>query len=620
MRAGSPRVPLVVVLLVALVATVGSGAARLRADQARDGTFAARTGTAALGGIVKADHADGVPVRRAVVRLSGTGLPPGTMTVTDDEGRFLVDNLPAGRFTVSVSKSAWVPAYYGANRPGAAPGTPIALLDGERKVDIVVPLARGAVLAGRIVDQNGTPLSGLRPALMLYRTQSGKRVLSRVGAAGAAASGTTDDRGEFRLYGLAPGTYVIGVTPTTTSGAGARLTTSEEVQWAMQRAASGPTDRPVPPPAPGPAVAYAVVYYPGTIDANAATAITLSPGEERAGIEIAMQFVPTSRVTGTILRQDGTPAARASISVMPANAASSPLQNTTTRVSVVGEGRFELPALAPGDYLLMARAADVSVGESVPQPPPGQAPPLDLWASATLSTNGSDIDGVAMTLRPGLTLSGVLQVAEPLVSGQPVPQFSVRLATAPGAPTAVRTTLTGRVGADGRFTVPGITPGEYLLTVSPGPGRGAAGGGWMPKSVVVNNEDVLDSGVVIRPDREASEAVITMTDRISGISGTLTDGAGRPAPEYFVFVFPADRGSWRTGSMRFRPPVRPDEFGVYRVPGLPPGEYLIAALTDIADTEWADPDLLEQVAGAAIRVTLAEGEAKVQDIRLAGGG
>ena len=49
---------------------------------------------------------------------------------------------------------------------------------------------------------------------------------------------------------------------------------------------------------------------------------------------------------------------------------------------------------------------------------------------------------------------------------------------------------------------------------------------------------------------------------------------------------------------------------------LPPGEYLIGAVTDVEQNEWFEPAFLETVAAASIKLSLGEGEKKVQHIRL----
>ena len=116
-----------------------------------------------------------------------------------------------------------------------------------------------------------------------------------------------------------------------------------------------------------------------------------------------------------------------------------------------------------------------------------------------------------------------------------------------------------------------------------------------------------------------SDVLLTFTDQTTEIGGRLVDGANRPAPEYFVFVFPTNRSFWFQGSRRMRPPTRPANDGGFRVLGLPPGEYYVAALTEFDQNDLYDASFLEQLIPAAFKITLAEGEKRTQDLRIAGG-
>jgi hypothetical protein len=112
------------------------------------------------------------------------------------------------------------------------------------------------------------------------------------------------------------------------------------------------------------------------------------------------------------------------------------------------------------------------------------------------------------------------------------------------------------------------------------------------------------------------DVTIALTDRVTTLSGTLQDAAGRPAPGYFVLAFPVDRRLWTLGADRLRPAVRASTDGRYRVTALLPGEYYVAALTEIPPNGHLDPLLLEQLVPAAIRLTIGVGEEKTQDLRL----
>jgi hypothetical protein len=107
-----------------------------------------------------------------------------------------------------------------------------------------------------------------------------------------------------------------------------------------------------------------------------------------------------------------------------------------------------------------------------------------------------------------------------------------------------------------------------------------------------------------------------VSDRSAQIAGSLRGAAGTPASDYFVVVFPADRALWRPLARRVQV-TRPATNGGFVVRGLPAGEYLVGALTDMDPADVHDPAFLEQVAAAAIKVSFTDGEQKRQDIQIA---
>jgi hypothetical protein len=176
----------------------------LAGQQARE-TAPVPLGSASLSGsIVSADEAT-TPVRRAIVTLAGSGLGLDRSVVTDELGHFLFDRLPAGSFTVTASKAAYLSASYGAKRPGR-PGTPIAVAAGAQITGITVALARAGVIAGTIRGGDGGPVSGLQ--VLALRAGSPPPQLGLPNLA-PPNSTVTDDRGEYRIYGLVPGTYAV---------------------------------------------------------------------------------------------------------------------------------------------------------------------------------------------------------------------------------------------------------------------------------------------------------------------------------------------------------------------------------------------------------------------------
>jgi hypothetical protein len=176
-----------------------------------------------------------------------------------------------------------------------------------------------------------------------------------------------------------------------------------------------------------------------------------------------------------------------------------------------------------------------------------------------------------------------------------------------------------QVEPNGQFRITGVTPGRYRLNGTvPLPQGSGPGPGWAMLSVVAKGQDVLDFPIDIGPNDEIKDVVVTFTDSAQEVNGSLQDATGRPAPDYTIVVFAADNRFWTTPSRRVRS-TRPGTDGKFAVPNLPPGEYRIAAVVDVAPGEVNDPAFLEQLVGASVKITLAEGERKTQDLRIAGG-
>jgi len=229
--------------------------------------------------------------------------------------------------------------------------------------------------------------------------------------------------------------------------------------------------------------------------------------------------------------------------------------------------------------------------------------------------NGEDLAGVTLMLQDGLTVSG--RVAFHGKTPRPDDLTKVRV--------SLENIGINRIGsfarpvqadAQGNFALRGVTPGRYRLSASvPTPTPPQI---WTVRSAVVEGRETLETPIEIQPGQNLAGAVVTLTDQLTELSGTISNVAGAPMTDVTVLLFPADPSLWLTTSRRMRPPTRPGPDGKFRFTGLLPGEYLFAVLTDLEPGDWGDRAFMEQVAAAAIKLTFAEGEKKVQDIRAGG--
>jgi hypothetical protein len=165
----------------------------------------------------------------------------------------------------------------------------------------------------------------------------------------------------------------------------------------------------------------------------------------------------------------------------------------------------------------------------------------------------------------------------------------------------------------GEFAITGIMPGRYLVDVRVP--SGGVGPPWTASSILVNGREVIDTGLEITGDEHELTAVVTLTDRVAEISGTFQDATGQPAAGYTIILYAADRTAWAWQSRRIKA-VRPSSDGKFVIANLPAGDYFLTAVTDVEPDEWFDPAFLEPLLPSSIRLSIAEGERKVQNIRI----
>lgn len=175
----------------------------------------------------------------------------------------------------------------------------------------------------------------------------------------------------------------------------------------------------------------------------------------------------------------------------------------------------------------------------------------------------------------------------------------------PREPTAL-----GRADASGRFTITGIVPGRYRVNV------GGVPEGWVVESASVEGQEALDFPFEVKSGQAIGSAVVTFTDRRAELTGTLVDVDGQPAPGYTLLLYPSDQRYWLPQSRRIRT-TRPATDGQFMFATVPPGDYKLVPVGDVEPGSWFDPAFLQQVDSAALRVSITEGEKKVQNVRLA---
>jgi hypothetical protein len=566
-------------------------AQRPPAEQAPKGRISGR--------VVTADT--GRPLHRVRILVTTAALPNGRATTTNEDGVYELAQLPAGRYTVNASKAGFITLSYGQRRPLLS-GTPLQLGDGQQLSGIDFSLPKGSAIAGHIHDETGEPLPGATVRVLRYQYAQGERQLIPAGTA------QTDDQGYYRVWGLNPGEYYVSAMVRSPGIGGRGLQTAAGGTPVGDAIAFGPGVRggamagvfverfgtaSSDAQEPADSVAYPPTYFPGASSVAGAQAITVGLGAEAVNIDFRVLPVRTARITGRVARSNGLPAAGGAIMLRADRAGERRGPGEMSGGLVRGDGTFSIGNVPPGSYVLHFR----DIPNGAPQ-----------FASEPVTLTEGEVREVNLTAAAGGSIAGSVTFQ--------ATQSAIVAGTNQGrvAAQAVENVGPGsggfaRLEPDGTFTIEGIAPGSHWIRWQSG------ARGWALKSISVGGRDVTDTPVEVKSGQRIAGVVIVMTDRLSSISGTITDSSGTLLTELTVLAFPSDSTLWRPQSRHIMT-ARPDQNGTYQIRGLPPGEYYLTTIDPVEQGEWFEPAFLDQHRATARRLTLGDGDVKTQDFRV----
>jgi protocatechuate 3,4-dioxygenase beta subunit len=562
------------------------------------------------GGVTISSSLGGVSQTFNIGSLSRTAL-------TDAQGQFVFSRLAVGQYSLSVNRNEYLTTNYGQKKPGGS-GTTIQLADGQQ-MKVELRMIRGGVITGQVIGEDGEPVSNAQVRSLRYTIASGVRRLQSSGFA------QSDDRGMYRMFGLQPGDYIVSATPNPPDFGMDRMNADMAAieqaiaSGAVQPAAApgmpatviiptpvGPQAPPTQPPG------YLPVYYPSTPIPSSASVVHVAGGDEHTGVDVQIQLVQASTIQGSISNPPPQGIA-VQVSLLSDDPTTDVGSLPSTRVG--NDGKFTFRTIAPGKYIVFAQTVASPQPMQIVngQPIPGQVTPGRLddsqrwWARAPVTVEGQATLTTPLTLQAGRSISGVVlfEMAKPPDLTQA--RLTVSVTPPPGSQNiSFGPPSQAPVGSDGRFTLNGVIPGKYIL-------RSQSGG--LAKSSIVNGEDTLDFPLDFTGERDISDAVLTVTDKTNGLSGTLTDSLGKPGTDYTIVLASSDERFWTPSSRRVVI-SRTSTDGRYQFRNLPPGSYLLAAVTELENGAQYDPQFLRSLNGAGLRVTVAEGAQQTQDLRI----
>ena len=505
-------------------------------------------GTAVIRGRVVA-AGTGSPLHRVRLTLNGpTQNPPSG--VTDTRGEFEISGIPAGTYTLTVARAGYLTQQYGQRRRGEA-GRPIVIAAGETIEKIAMSLQRGGVLAGRVFDDTGDGLAGVRVEAVETRYIRGRRVPV------AARITATNDIGEFRLSNLEPGAY--------------QLRAQSRDAWDSDDGKATHI--------------YATTFFPGVASADQAQNLTVAAGQELGGLDIRLVPGREARVTGVVLDASGAPVVGLMVNfgdITRTVGGALQSQGSVGSVRTNERGEFAFDKLAPGEYIAY-----------------GGGP--NNTTNATVVLNAGETKHVVLTPARTPAVAGTV-VAD---DGSRLPFAASRVTVTPvdADPENVFTPWAGPNAQSPRpdwtFRIVNMA-GQYLFRVSGLPDD------WRLGAVLLGGRDTIDTPLPFargNPDVEGVQLVLTR--KVARLEGQVLDGNGAATMDASVILFPEGRAAWGIGS-RFVRATRPARDGRFTIAGVPPGIYRVIAREFLTDGQWEDPEFLQSLLRDATRVELKE--------------
>jgi carboxypeptidase family protein len=568
---------------------------------------------------VVVDAGSNAPISKAIVELR----VPGTRTAiastrTDRDGRFYLPNVAAGSYSLVATHAGHVFAEHG-QRVAGAPGPTLVLAPGQRIMDARIAMTAGGVITGRITDR-GRPV-GLADAVAVKAVWTeGQPSLTPV------ISVRTDDTGEFRLFWLPPGRYyIVGMVWDVANSVGTFVNSEDQDNgnFHAQRYVGRAVFMRATAGGIGKNEAHLPVFYPGTTDPQMAKAIEVQPGAVIKGIDVDASAVRTSRVRGRVLSipAQGGQLARTTVEARPLTTVFNITPAQLPTAVVAPDGTFEMPYVAPGRYVVTARAGSDA-----------RNPGSDFIGRAVMDVYSSDVANVVISLSARMTLSGrvVIEGAAPAAAERALSSLRVALRTDPLLPNTTNNGVV--VNVDGSFAmpdpavgtqiVPGIPAGDYRVLVTPllePPTPDEVIPPTLPpvlqnlyvKSVRLGDVDVLNDRLRLQGQPRDSLTIVIGT-RPGSLEGRVIDDRQQPSQGATVVLI-HDNGLRYRVNERF---TFSDTAGRFEIPNVAPGSYILFAWESITPGAWQDPELMRSFESRGIPVRIEEGAKASMNVRM----
>jgi protocatechuate 3,4-dioxygenase beta subunit len=502
--------------------------------------------------------ADSEPLRKARVSLqSADDRNRAVSVLTDASGHFQFKAIAPGRYNLTVNRAGFVPQRYGQKKPDD-PGALLSLGTGQEIKDLLFRLIPSAVIAGKIVDEDGEPLPEIMVSALRQGYLEGKPGLS------TETTVQTDDRGEYRLFGLSPGRYFVSaVFP----------------QWG--RFSSGDEPEEAQPNQLG----YAKMYYPGTPDASKAAAISIKEGEEIPSVEIMMRQLAVFRIRGHVYNQITNKAGtRTDVFLLPKTKSREWTGGEQRSFVQKQDGSFEIANVLPGSYVLTAIWFDEGKAHS---------------ARVPIDVSNADVEGISITISPGTDINGRI-----IWEGTPSLEQDELSVMAESPDLMFNFGGGSRVTSANTFVLKSVGDGIYMARVW------GLGKDCYIKDVQYAGSSALEDGFAVKGGATGT-LEITISSHGARVQGTVADSDGLRAVGVRVVLVPEP--SRRNQSSLFKEQAT-DQYGHFELRGIAPGDYKVFSWEEAESGAWEDPEFLKPFEEKGEKISLQENDQKTLNL------
>ena len=416
--------------------------------------------TATVRGRVIKKH-EGTPLRYARVVLESVDSRALTTRIAGADGAFEFTAVAPGRYRVAAAAPGFATTEWEEDVSTGRPGRVVRVAESQ-VTEVVLRVAQGGVITGRIVDVAGRPVEGVPVHALQSDHHLGREVVRPV----STRPRFSDDNGVFRLFGLERGSYYVAAAP---ADLGADLT------------------------------GYAPTFFPGTQSSSLARAIEVLPSQEYQAGDFAISPAPKSTVTGVVLSSTGAPVPKVELLL---SARSGPGRALFARATSAQSGRFSFENLTEGEYLLQ----NLPDGTSAPE-----------FGSTAVVARGDRVE-VALRMERSASFKGVVvfEGADPAFVARDL-SLVLRFADMEQSPRSRGARI--KVADDGTVEATDIWGPQYLQLLSPPEG-------WMLAAVNVGTDNFVSRPLSFDPRQRLDHVRIVLTNQIATISGEVTSGDG----------------------------------------------------------------------------------------------